>query len=387
MPGQKRNKSYYANASKKARYAGPGQGRSLCPQMRGFLVTCNNREKEAVREAYNLFNEYADRIIGPENNQEDSKADSEDGDEDEDIEAAFEKEKKSLVAVRKQARRFQMVDSGANNCIFIKTTLEDPNVIVDALVSDIFHKKEAKARYILRLIPILGTCKAYDKNMIELAEVCLKSYFAPGSSPTTSIEPESVPKPDSKEPESVPKSDSVDTGSATKDTEVKDSIEPGSAPTDSISSIEPRPALTYSILFKTRNNNQVKRDDAINTIATVVKGLNSEAKVDFKAPDLCIVVEIIRSVCCIGVVKNYYQLKKYNLVEMVKDETDAKPETGEVDKTKNGDEAVKAETAANVPETADVKSKESEADSIKNKDVKAEQETIPAKENGQESKE
>ena len=90
------------------------------------------------------------------------------------------------------------------------------------------------------------------------AEVCLKSYFAPGSSPTTSIEPESVPKPDSKEPESVPKSDSVDTGSATKDTEVKDSIEPGSAPTDSISSIEPRPALTYSILFKTRNNNQGK---------------------------------------------------------------------------------------------------------------------------------
>ena len=72
---------------------------------------------------------------------------------------------------------------------------------------------------------------------------------------------------------------------------------------------------------------------------------------------------------------------------MVKDETDAKPETGEVDKTKNGDEAVKAETAANVPETADVKPKESEADSIKNKDVKAEQETIPENKNGQESKE
>ena len=30
------------------------------------------REKEAVREAYNLFNEYADKIFGPENKEVDN---------------------------------------------------------------------------------------------------------------------------------------------------------------------------------------------------------------------------------------------------------------------------------------------------------------------------
>ena len=34
--------------------------------MKGFLITCNNREKEAVKEAYNLLNEYADKLYGPE---------------------------------------------------------------------------------------------------------------------------------------------------------------------------------------------------------------------------------------------------------------------------------------------------------------------------------
>lgn len=34
--------------------------------MKGFLVTCNNNEKGAVRDAYNILNEYADKLYGPE---------------------------------------------------------------------------------------------------------------------------------------------------------------------------------------------------------------------------------------------------------------------------------------------------------------------------------
>ena len=41
MPGQKRKKNYYANAAKKAR--AHGQGRVLASDMKGFLLTCNNR--------------------------------------------------------------------------------------------------------------------------------------------------------------------------------------------------------------------------------------------------------------------------------------------------------------------------------------------------------
>jgi hypothetical protein len=46
--------------------------------------------------------------------------------EDEDIETALNKELESLKAERKKlpsTRRFQAIDSGANNCIFIQTTV------------------------------------------------------------------------------------------------------------------------------------------------------------------------------------------------------------------------------------------------------------------------
>jgi hypothetical protein len=60
--GKKRPKSYYLKcAHKKVKH-----GNSLDIDMRGFLVTCNGNEKQAVREMYNLLNEYADKLYGPE---------------------------------------------------------------------------------------------------------------------------------------------------------------------------------------------------------------------------------------------------------------------------------------------------------------------------------
>ena len=38
----------------------------LAPGMKGFFVTCNNNEKLAVRESYNILNEYAEKIYGAE---------------------------------------------------------------------------------------------------------------------------------------------------------------------------------------------------------------------------------------------------------------------------------------------------------------------------------
>lgn len=61
--GKKRPKSYYIKCAK-----GKKQKRvnDLDIGMKGFLVTCNTHEKEAVRESYNILNEYADKIYGPE---------------------------------------------------------------------------------------------------------------------------------------------------------------------------------------------------------------------------------------------------------------------------------------------------------------------------------
>ena len=39
---------------------------SLCPDLKGFLLFCNCKEKETIREAYVLLNQFADRMYGPE---------------------------------------------------------------------------------------------------------------------------------------------------------------------------------------------------------------------------------------------------------------------------------------------------------------------------------
>ena len=38
----------------------------LCPDLKGFLLFCNSKEKETIREAYVLLNQFADRMYGPE---------------------------------------------------------------------------------------------------------------------------------------------------------------------------------------------------------------------------------------------------------------------------------------------------------------------------------
>lgn len=61
--GKKRPKSYYIKcANKKPKR----DSWKLEVGMKGFLVTCNNNEKGAVRDAYNILNEYADKLYGPE---------------------------------------------------------------------------------------------------------------------------------------------------------------------------------------------------------------------------------------------------------------------------------------------------------------------------------
>lgn len=34
--------------------------------VKGFFCTCNGKEKECIRESYNILNYYADQLIGPE---------------------------------------------------------------------------------------------------------------------------------------------------------------------------------------------------------------------------------------------------------------------------------------------------------------------------------
>jgi len=263
----------------------------LSEGMAGFLITCNMREREAVQESYNLFNEYADKIVGPEirkdvtdrevkgNVKDDEKDDNKDKDNaeeesDDDIDAAMDKEKEQILKVANTAReerRFNRIDSGAKNCIFIKTTLQDPCEIVSHIIEDASVHKKQKSRYILRLIPVIGTCKSHDKNITELMQTKLEQIMKIGEE------------------------------------------------------------ISYCIIYKCRNNNQVKQHEILELINEAVHKFNPSAKIELKTPQVCIYVEIIRNVFCLGVARDFFKHKKYNLQEMIKEDDHKKDDQKEVD--------------------------------------------------------
>lgn len=57
------------------------------------------------------------------------------------------------------------------------------------------------------------------------------------------------------------------------------------------------------------------------TITGLVGKLNPKNKVDLTNPELTIIVEVIKAVCCISVVKDYTLYRKYNVQEVVKEDT------------------------------------------------------------------
>ncbi|XP_078041477.1 THUMP domain-containing protein 1 [Augochlora pura] len=260
MDVQRKKKNYYQSNSNNKRRR---KQSSLEPGLVGFLCTCNFREKDCVRDAYELLNEFADQMYGSDtsktsnNDNNDTtaiKADSVSDTEqdDEDISASLNKEIKELKSVH---RRFQVVDTGVKNVIFIRSTLANPLELVTKIVTKLDNTKQQRTRYILRLLPIEVVCKAYMSDIKQKADIVLEKYFAQ----------------------------------------------------------EPK---TFSIVFNHHSNHNIHRDEVIKDLAEIISKKNPGNKADLKNPELAVIVEVIRGVCLISVAPHYYKFKKYNLVEI-----------------------------------------------------------------------
>ncbi|RXN31762.1 THUMP domain-containing 1 [Labeo rohita] len=226
----------------------------------GVLITCNMNARKCTSEAYSLLNEYADALYGPEQPTDTPDSVSEDEEDDEDAEAALKKEVSQIQSSMKtHQQRFSAVESGANNVVFIRT--HGVEQLVHHILSDLHQTKKRKSRVILRMLPVSGTCKAFPEEMEKFLSVFLERWFK-----------------------------------------------------------EPLRA-TYQICFKARNSSHNKRDDVIKAVAGLVGKLNPLNKVDLTNPELTIIIEIIKTVCCVSVVKDYTLFRKYNLQEVAKEPT------------------------------------------------------------------
>ncbi|XP_053674187.1 THUMP domain-containing protein 1 homolog [Anopheles nili] len=259
--------SKHGKNSKRNYYANPKQGGSgeqsnrehfMKPGHRGFLITCNGHVRDCVRDSYRILNEYADEMGYGATTKTDEEKPATVSDEEEDISIQLQKEAKE-AARKDKSFRFQNVQSGAMNCLFIATTLPDPNEIAYKLMKELAATKKHKSRFILRMLPIEAVCRANIKDIMDSVGTLCDRYFL-------------------KEPK------------------------------------------TYAIIFNRRLNNDLSRNDVIQELADLITAKNAGNKANLKNPDLAVIVEVIKGLCCIGVLREYYQLRKYNVVEITSQE-------------------------------------------------------------------
>lgn len=75
--------------------------------------------------------------------------------------------------------------------------------------------------------------------------------------------------------------------------------------------------LTFAIEFKRRYNDTLKRDDVIETIGDLVtescKSKNIELRANLSSPDVCILIEVCKSVVGVSIMEQFASLHKLNI--------------------------------------------------------------------------
>lgn len=96
--------------------------------------------------------------------------------------------------------------------------------------------------------------------------------------------------------------------------------------------------------------------------------LNPKNKVDLTNPELTIIVEVIKAVCCVSVVKDYTLYRKYNVQEVVKEDTPkpdvtkAKTDTNAAEQKEKPDETSREEKKGDEESDKNVQQDKEEGD-------------------------
>ncbi|KAI3461144.1 hypothetical protein Pfo_017807 [Paulownia fortunei] len=156
-------------------------------------------------------------------------------------------------------RRFSKLDTGCNGVVFIQMRKRDgdpsPKDIVQHMMTSLASTKKHVSRFLLRVLPVEVTCYTSEEEIKRAIKPVIDKHFP------------------------------VDTQIPRK----------------------------FAVLYDARANTGVDRTKVIDAVAKSVPSLH---KVNLANPDINIVVQIVKTVCLIGVVEKYKDLAKYNLRQL-----------------------------------------------------------------------
>ncbi|KAK3833366.1 MAG: hypothetical protein JOS17DRAFT_740295 [Linnemannia elongata] len=176
-----------------------------------------------------------------------------DQDEDESIEDAIAREV-AQAKKTKGGKKFLPLSTGTDCVIFIRAMEIEPSKLCHFVLSDLQKSGSKRTRYCMRFIPVDETSYANMEDIETMSERVFKPYFhAEDQKPTT-----------------------------------------------------------FKIIPKIRHNDKVERDVLLKKLAGMA-GQGQNHTVSMDDPEYIILAEVIKSICFMGVVRDYEKLKKYNI--------------------------------------------------------------------------
>ncbi|KAJ1909624.1 hypothetical protein IWQ60_011069 [Tieghemiomyces parasiticus] len=236
-------------------------GFGIVPSQAGVLVTCiRTKEKRCTQEMLVLFATYLPELYPDLWATAAEEEDQAEGKEAEPVGAvSLEEEIAREVAELKRPlihRFFTPLPTLTECMVFFQTAPGiDPVALVNHVIRDLAKSQAKPTRFANRLIPVTDTCLASLPDITKMA----KSLLAPA-----------FHQPDN-------------------------------------------PSRTFAIIPKIRNNQKVDRTALIETVAGLVGPAHT---VNLEDPAYFIIVEVLKSVCMMSVVTDYYRYRKYNLFSL-----------------------------------------------------------------------
>ncbi|KAJ7684430.1 hypothetical protein DFH06DRAFT_6789 [Mycena polygramma] len=221
----------------------------------GIWVTCvMGKEKQAVGELYELFNGLGSELWPETEGGQDDDSDAE-ADGELSIEAQIANEVSAMKRPRKE-QRFTNCQTNTPCLVFISCKPPiDPVKLVMKHVQNVEATGLTHTRYSLRFSPVVASCVTNLPEIQALCRTVLEPFFGEG--------------------------------------------------------VEQN--LKYKIELRIRNHTTLSRLALIEAIAKCVPERHT---VDLDNPELFIIVDVFKSVCGVSVVRDYYRLQKFNVVEI-----------------------------------------------------------------------
>eukprot|EP00039_Didymoeca_costata_P009043 m.119822 g.119822 ORF g.119822 m.119822 type:complete len:332 (+) comp14335_c0_seq7:454-1449(+) len=237
--------------------------KQLQPQMRGYLVmfsVCGRAEREGFANAIEMLTEHSPAPEPDKGNleQEETEASQESPAA---VEDDITKELEMLKAQKSRNKnektvnkRFVPLATGCRGVGFIKNTEENKTETLIKIMTEVRATGTVRSRYLARMLPVSHSCKAKLEDISSTASKMLEDLFL-------------------KEECSI---------------------------------------LHFNIVCESRNNSSLNKADVHTTILSVIQKEKAHVY-DDEDPEVTILLQIVQTVCCMAIVKDFEKWELYKL--------------------------------------------------------------------------